>query len=1413
MGETHYLYDNVFNLTNNNNNDYYENNEQDRVLVLRPSEESRHDHHVTFSLTSPTFTSSDYELEFNVNKNFLGNIFVIVIDGNTESQILKIVGDRDQKWNKYSIKLPKYISKMNVAIEIKFESDHINFDSDYIAFNNLNIIDKRIATIDRCDYRCESGSKCLPNENVCDTVSDCPRGDDEEQNCDKLPPGSYCSFKENFCHWFNYDNINSTGQWIHVQGSSATDRYLGVSFKGAHRFGSISYLKSATFDPIPLYHSIVSSKYYKSCKARFSFRFGSSSSDLSLDLEPQIENEKSQSIQVWRRFNRNKSFKWENVTVTLPINVHRKYRLKFGAAIGLKSFSTFSQKISVAIDSFSLTKECFAIDVPTNEPRYPAFIPSQMKGMPFVVPRNKTIKSFLFKSCGAIGSSGPTYSQCESFYLNSSTRAAVFENENLNLNGSQMWTVPKSAYYTIFAKGADGGSGVHHHRGGKGALVRSVFYLQEGDTIFIAIGQSGSDACSNYTLDMELCRHSNTTDSIEGKQMDNNGKANGKMIEVGGGGGGATYVFKFKPHFPEKWVPLLIAGGGGGGSGKSNPDFKYSKNQHGQGFDLYNVGSAGSGDGSGGGWNHSRTAIHSNHHRDQNQTGKSLLLGGEGGQPCKRLFKWHTNGGFGGGGGGCQTGGGGGGFHGGNANKVSEAGDGGTSFVDFEHSNLQLFSEFEDLKDLDRGPKEDGLVLVIPQLDNCCNDGRNPCLLVGETLNGTQMRQCICGPDNFMHDNCVYERSFFLTLLWVTLSCILIIFLIFFIPFIFIQKRSAKQKHLQRDDSNDLRLLSASSTDVQLSRLRNHHILTEYNPNYEFGGSTCTLQDLREIPREHLTLVRALGQGAFGEVYQGYLHNQPDEDNTELPVAVKTLPEYSANKQAEMDFLMEALIMSKFNNKNIVRFIGICFEKMPRFIVLELLPGGDLKTFLRENRSTIDSPSSLVMGDLLTIALDVASGCRYLEEHHFIHRDIAARNCLLTRKVKLAPSPDSNQTNQVLLSDGTVLPFDTKEYSNGFHNSGIIVKIADFGMARDIYRADYYRKGGKAMLPVKWMPPEAFLDGVFTSKTDVWSFGVLLWEVMSMGYMPYPGRGNQEVMQLVTAGGRLEPPNSSTPPQVYGIMSQCWNVTPELRPNFATIIERIGYCLQDPDVLSVILPVFHRSASVEKDFCSTPPLRYMHVHITLMRPPPDAIDYLVPNNPGSQTNSNYSMGTDKSDLLSPDTCSTLSCGVGEEPKLVEIDETHHHHQQQQHHHSSNHLRQSTSIPPAPLPPNSLKLWNTELITAQMIPYNVHGIDQSVNMINTNYSNENGIILNASNLPYQQHQQQQQQPQQTQASQPCVRYVNVSVANRNQLFDVCASLTDTTASTSNNAIHIMEVLPQTTLNSTINHSDVDKVLNC
>lgn len=233
------------------------------------------------------------------------------------------------------------------------------------------------------------------------------------------------------------------------------------------------------------------------------------------------------------------------------------------------------------------------------------------------------------------------------------------------------------------------------------------------------------------------------------------------------------------------------------------------------------------------------------------------------------------------------------------------------------------------------------------------------------------------------------------------------------------------------------------------------------------------------------------------------------------------------------------------------------------------------------------------MKDLVLIAVDVAKGCKYLEENRFIHRDIAARNCLLTTK-----------------------------------GPGRVVKIADFGMSRDVYRSDYYRKGGKAMLPIKWMPPEAFLDGIFTSKTDVWSFGVLLWEIMSMGYMPYTGCANREVMQLVTSGGRLDPP-ANCPGPIYGIMTQCWHPTPEQRPTFATILERLGYCSQDPQVMNAPLPVFHRPPSTERD---TTVMRPLSSDENCLQVVPTSSDYLIPNH----TNNNQMESTSSVEKLLPD---------------------------------------------------------------------------------------------------------------------------------------------------------------------------------
>ncbi|XP_063775488.1 ALK tyrosine kinase receptor [Pseudophryne corroboree] len=345
--------------------------------------------------------------------------------------------------------------------------------------------------------------------------------------------------------------------------------------------------------------------------------------------------------------------------------------------------------------------------------------------------------------------------------------------------------------------------------------------------------------------------------------------------------------------------------------------------------------------------------------------------------------------------------------------------------------------------------------------------------------------------------------------------------------------------------------MELQSPDYKLSKVRTSTIMTDYNPNYCFAGKITSIGDLKEVPRKNISLIRGLGHGAFGEVYEGQVLASPN-DPAPLKVAVKTLPEV-CSEQDELDFLMEALIIGKFSHQNIVHCIGVSLQALPRFILLELMAGGDLKSFLRQTRPRLTQPSSLTMLDLLNVARDIANGCQYLEENHFIHRDIAARNCLLTCQ-----------------------------------GPGRVAKIGDFGMARDIYRASYYRKGGCAMLPVKWMPPEAFMEGIFTSKTDTWSFGVLLWEIFSLGYMPYPSKSNQEVLEFVTSGGRMDPPKNCPGP-VYRIMTQCWQHQPEERPHFSMILERIDYCTQDPDVINTSLPIEYVPLMEEEEKVPTRP--------------------------------------------------------------------------------------------------------------------------------------------------------------------------------------------------------------------------------
>ncbi|XP_024885319.1 proto-oncogene tyrosine-protein kinase ROS isoform X3 [Temnothorax curvispinosus] len=276
---------------------------------------------------------------------------------------------------------------------------------------------------------------------------------------------------------------------------------------------------------------------------------------------------------------------------------------------------------------------------------------------------------------------------------------------------------------------------------------------------------------------------------------------------------------------------------------------------------------------------------------------------------------------------------------------------------------------------------------------------------------------------------------------------------------------------------------------------------------------------LPKIRQEQIKLTKFLGSGAFGKVYQG---NAKDLEGPGItPVAIKMLRK-DASSQEKTEFLQEARLMSHFRHKHVLRLLGVCLDTDPPLLVLELMEVGDLLSYLRESRSLQPTdPHALRLQDLLAMCEDVARGCRYLEELHFVHRDLACRNCLVSAR---------DRENRV-------------------------VKIGDFGLARDIYKNDYYRKEGEGLLPVRWMAPESLVDGVFTSQSDVWAFGVLMWEITSLGQQPYPARTNLEVLHYVRAGGRPPKP-LNCPPTLHQLMLRCWSAA-DARPSFKICLESI----------------------------------------------------------------------------------------------------------------------------------------------------------------------------------------------------------------------------------------------------------------
>uniref|UniRef100_UPI00358F290F insulin receptor-like isoform X2 n=1 Tax=Myxine glutinosa TaxID=7769 RepID=UPI00358F290F len=309
--------------------------------------------------------------------------------------------------------------------------------------------------------------------------------------------------------------------------------------------------------------------------------------------------------------------------------------------------------------------------------------------------------------------------------------------------------------------------------------------------------------------------------------------------------------------------------------------------------------------------------------------------------------------------------------------------------------------------------------------------------------------------------------------------------------------------------------------------LPNGTLYASVNPEY-MSTNEVYVPDEWEMPREKIKLIRELGQGSFGMVYEGIAYNVA-EGEPETAVAVKTVNE-KASMRDRIEFLNEASVMKAFTCHHVVQLRGVVSQGQPTLVVMELMTHGDLKSYLRSLRQNVNGgedrqrnesenyQAPLSLQPMLQMAGEIADGMAYLNAKKYVHRDLAARNCMVA-------------------ADYTV-------------------KIGDFGMTRDIYETDYYRKGGKGLLPVRWMAPESLKDGVFTANSDVWSFGVVLWEIATLAEQPYQGMSNEQVLKFVIDGGILEQPENC-PAILFELMRLSWQYNCKMRPTFLEIISSL----------------------------------------------------------------------------------------------------------------------------------------------------------------------------------------------------------------------------------------------------------------
>ena len=338
---------------------------------------------------------------------------------------------------------------------------------------------------------------------------------------------------------------------------------------------------------------------------------------------------------------------------------------------------------------------------------------------------------------------------------------------------------------------------------------------------------------------------------------------------------------------------------------------------------------------------------------------------------------------------------------------------------------------------------------------------------------------------------------------------------------IFIVYRRRTQRFEAEDGHYDQLVNVDIGDNIELdSETIKEQLLSKIRDRFPTKQQTVILLEQKLYLSHQIIIGHLLGSGNFGSVHRATMYM----NDMELEVAAKTLASNSIPAGCLDSFIEEAMLMSTLEHSNILSLLAISFKDDDSLdqpiLILPLMINGDLLSWIRENEANCD------LSKQMGFVSDIAHGMEYLSSKKIVHRDLAARNCML--------------------------------------DESMVVKVSDFGLSRDVYEKQYYHcNRDVVMIPYKWTAPESMEKLRFNEKSDVWSFGVCFWEVMTFGIQPFADVQANELLDLIKSGRRLRKPDLC-PDEIYDVMLSCWNLEAGSRPLFSELVETIdNICSKD----------------------------------------------------------------------------------------------------------------------------------------------------------------------------------------------------------------------------------------------------------